>query len=166
MGRKKLPPWGKIGDGKPIERIKLGSGVPQFEKWADEEAKAEQFRRMRRVKEYYGIREEKGWRPWYDLAVALASERDPALTVVDAKPPRTDRTAPRMRGPEGVMLVEQIQCMREDYEALGVKQKLIALLAEHQQECSRYRHIPLKDLERMYYRALEYYDTTDKRKPK
>ena len=74
--KRKLPPWGDLFDGKPIERDPRRDpiyGGP------DKDALDEQFRRMCRLKEHYGI-ERSGW---YELALAIASELDASLTIDD-----------------------------------------------------------------------------------
>lgn len=63
--RRKLP-WTPLG--APIERMPVTG--------ADEIARRERFDRMIKLKEYYGIHGERGWEPWYQLAVAIASEFD------------------------------------------------------------------------------------------
>jgi hypothetical protein len=80
--RKRRPPWGGLLGGKPIkrqvwnfdERIDLG----------EEHVRRMQFFRMRLLKEHYNIigGDEypikgvvaAGWLPWYQLALAIASE--------------------------------------------------------------------------------------------
>jgi len=155
--KKKLPPWGDLGDGRPIERLfskELCSAERRFDELAEKDARSEQFKRMCRLKEHYGIQGESGWRPWYELALALASERDPALTIVDKRPPPTGKTAARWRGPEGLQLCTQIELMKREYEEAGKPvPTILALLAQHQQEYLRYSEMKLEDLDKAYYAA-------------
>jgi hypothetical protein len=121
---------------------------------------------MVRVKEHYHIEGETGWRPWYQLALALACNLDDALTTVDPAPPQKGKTAPKARSAEGLQLVKEIEALREDFEADGKAVSNLALLAQHQREIDRYRCMPLDKLERLYYRAKAFSDCTSKRRAK
>ena len=100
--RRRLP-WPRLGD--PIERRS------SYE-WSETEARDEQYRLLLKLKDHYGIEGENGWRPWYELAIAVVSEFDEGLQIVDYKAP-TGKTAPRWRGAEGLSLINEVKSLRE-----------------------------------------------------
>lgn len=155
MAKRKRPPWGDIL-GKPIERL-FPSEDEKNGRLAQQHAAAEQYQKMLRLKEHYGIEGESGWRPWYQLAVAIASELDEGLTIVNPLPQPSGKTARRWHGPEGQQLVTEIDVAKQEYIAAGKDITVLALLAEHQQMCPRYRQMTLQELERAYYRAKRYW---------
>lgn len=162
------PPWGKLADGKPIEdfgrtyhRVKVDdvSEVGHAKKEKNvrnefgESARQYQFKKMLLVKKYYGIEGESGWRPWYDLALAIASEFDPSLKIVDPIPEKTGKTAPRWRGTRGSLLIDEVA-------ALGGgkgRGKVLAVLQLLREMCpDRYRTYSLNVMEANYYSAVAY----------
>jgi hypothetical protein len=102
------PAWAELFERKPVERLPFGNGK--------EIAGADLYRRMIRLKEHFGIEGETGWRPWYQLAAAIAGERNPAFTIVDPEPAK-GRTAARWRGAEGLALVQHVEFETEDLRA-------------------------------------------------
>jgi hypothetical protein len=107
-------PWGQIL-GKPIERMFALSRVDELferEERRDEvrreieqKAFAEQFKKMCLLKQHYEIEGKTGWRPWYKLALAVASEFDDGLKILDPPLAPSGKTAPRWRGAEGQELL-------------------------------------------------------------
>lgn len=143
-------PWGKIL-GKPIERLVGHESL----------ALDEQFEKMRRLKQHYGIEGETGWRPWYQLALAIASELDDGLKIIDPPPTPTGRTAPRWRGAEGLQILAEIKALRG-----GGSITTHALLAELKELAHhRYSDMTLDELEKNYYEAKRFHNTT-KHNPK
>ena len=78
--------------------------------------------KMLRLKGYYGIfggdfdypikdLGPSDWVPWYKLALAIASELDESLKIVDAKP--RSKTAPRWRGGEGRVLLSLVKALSD-----------------------------------------------------
>jgi hypothetical protein len=76
--RRRLP-WPRLGE--PIERL-------HFE-WGEQFAREEQYRRMLKLKAHYGIEDDiegdgiEGWKALYELLVAVVSEFDDGLKIVD-----------------------------------------------------------------------------------
>jgi hypothetical protein len=109
--RRSRPPWGKLLGGKPIERqVDLG----------ESSLREEQHFRMRRLLHHYGIVghvprypiagfADTGWLVWYNLALAIASDLDDSLRIIDAKP--RGKTAPFWRGPEGRVLLDLVDAL-------------------------------------------------------
>lgn len=156
--RKKFPAWGPLGDGRPIERLfsqELCSREPRYAEWAEMDAKAEQFRRMCRVKEHYGIAGERGWRPWYELALALASKIDDSLMIVDLPPRPTHKTAKRWAGVEGKVFVEEIAAMRG--QVVDQDATMDTLIKKHQELFPRYRDMDFDSLKARYYDAVRHH---------
>jgi hypothetical protein len=150
MAIRERPLWGNILGGNPIERCWPHNdpiyGGPE------KDGLDEQFKRMCRLKEHYGI---SGW-GWYKLALALASELDRALTIVDPSPLPTGKTAKRWAGAEGKVLVMEIECMKAHHLAAGKKATVEELLAEH----PRYRDMDLDSLKSRYFDALRHHSPT------
>jgi len=161
MGRKPKRPWGdRLG--KPIERF-IRRDDPQHGEAAEKDAIAEQYRKMVRLKEHYGIEGETGWRPWYDLAVAVISEFDDGLKIIDPRPKPTHKKAAKWRGTEGLVLLNEIEALRESAEAeVGSKVCVEALLEEHQQLCPRYRGMKPATLKKNYFEALRHHGKSTK----
>ena len=149
---KSRAPWGEeLLGGKPIERL-----LPLDDSLGDvceKDATAEQYRRMCKLKEYYGIEGEAGWRPWFQLTLAIASQLDDALTIIDPLPNPTGKTAKRWTGAEGMQLIEEIKALKEGCEAAGKSCTDEALLVEHQELYDRYRKMPFEHLRANYYAA-------------
>lgn len=154
-------PWGNFL-GMPIERWFRRDDERQGEA-AERDAIAEQYRKMVRLKEHYGIEGETGWRPWYDLAVAVISEFDDGLKIIDPPPKPTDKKAARWRGFEGLVLLNEIEALRESVEAeVGKKVCVEALLTYHQELCQRYRGMKPAILKKNYYEALRHHRKSTK----
>lgn len=114
--RRLRPPWGDILGGKPIERYAWS-----FNKKIDlgeQTVQQEQYYKMLRLKRHYAIYGGdydypiKGvgpadWLPWYELALAIASELDHSLRIIDAA--RHGKTARRWRGPDGLALLQFVE---------------------------------------------------------
>jgi hypothetical protein len=139
--RRKLP-WPRLGD--PIDRL---AG------YADEDAQArrEQYRRMLTLKKHYQIEGENGAKPWYDLALAIASELDDGLKIVGSKytPPK-GKTSRRWRGTEGTALVDEVLALMDGGEAKSVP-KAVKMLQDLAPK--RYGSYDLKYLEDQFYIA-------------
>jgi hypothetical protein len=161
MGRKPKRPWGDLG--KPIERF-IRRDDERHGEAAQNDAFAEQYRKMCRLKkEQYGIEGETGWRPWYELALALALERDDGLKIIDPPPRRTDEKAAKWRGAEGLQFLDEIDAIREDMEAeVGHKVSDEAVLAEHQEACERYSKMKFETLKKNYYEAQRHHRKSTK----
>jgi hypothetical protein len=162
--RKRRPPWGGLLGGKPIkrqvwnfdERIDLG----------EEHVRRMQFFRMRLLKEHYNIiggDDEypiKGvvaadWLPWYQLALAIASEFDESLKIIDA--PRPRKTARRWRGLEGYVLLQFVN----DYRRASPGKSVQWYLAQLRRRSPKgYGSIPLRTLVVKYQEAKRYWDAT------
>ena len=126
--RRPHPPWGDILGGKPIERHYWHLNE-RLERRGDL-VQQEQFLRMLRLKEHYQIPggnyeypikglASADWVPWYELALAIASEFDDSLKIVDAGP--RGRTAPRWRGLEGRVLLLQVEATRRAFPHRSVR---------------------------------------------
>jgi hypothetical protein len=100
--RRKLP-WPYLGS--PIERI-LSLG---FEGSADI-ARKQQHRRMLKLKKHYHIEGEDG-DAWYRLAIAIVSEFDDGLKIVDQKQP--DKKD--WKGADGYVLVNMVEEVQRRY---------------------------------------------------
>jgi hypothetical protein len=92
-------PWPRLG--KPIERFGFD--------WSEQDARQEQYRRMLRLKAHYGIEGESGWKPWYELVVAIVSEFDDGLKIVDWKAPK----GRRWKGADGQVLLAEVLALKE-----------------------------------------------------
>ena len=160
--RRPGPPWGRLFGG-PLERhvfirgekIDLGDELREF-----------QYSRMHALLDHYGIvghvppypngLADRSWWCWYELALAIASELDDSLKIVDGLPP--GKTAARWRGLEGAELIRLVDtlkkvrpnrsirwCIRE------VQQKILA---------NSYGRMPLDQLVVRYYEAKRHHLTT------
>ena len=114
-------PWPRLG--KPIERpLSRPYSNKEYEEWSEGLARKWQYERMLQIKKHYGIEGERGWEPWYNLVVAIVSEFDDGLKIVDTKVPNK----PRWKGADGyslVKLVEVIQAedrTRSERDCLGI----------------------------------------------
>jgi hypothetical protein len=158
------PPWGKLLGGKPIERytylfdekIALGEGF----------MRQEQHRKMQRLLRHYGIVgrvprypiagfEDASWLVWYNLALAIASELDDSLHIIDAKP--RAKTAPRWRGLEGRLLLRLVDVLRKRRPRRSVRWCLHRLQTAHPSSWGR---MTLAQLVVRYYEAKRYHRTT------
>jgi hypothetical protein len=121
-GRRKLrAPWGNILGGKSIVRHTF-----MFDKridFGEDALRLLQYVRMLELKRHYQIQGGdhgfpiKGlapapWLPWYQLALAIASDLDDSLKIVGAQ--SRSKTSRRWRGGlEGMMLLELVEFWKE-----------------------------------------------------
>jgi len=130
-------PWGGLL-GKPIERLPpslmdgLCDGKTEDEQNAirsdeDRRVQALQLEKMLKLLRHYGIAETVGWRPWYELALKIASALDDGLKIVDPPQNRQSKTGSRRRGVAGKVRVEPVAAVQP-----GPDVKLLAVLAELQ----------------------------------
>ena len=117
--RRPRPPWGKLLGGKPIERHAF---IRDEKLDLDEESLREkQYLKMQGLFHHYGIvghvplypegLADMSWWCWYQLALAIASELDGSLKIVDELP--RGKTAARWRGFEGAELIRLVDTMRK-----------------------------------------------------
>jgi len=118
--RKRRAPWGNILGGKPIVRHAF-----MFDRRIDlseDTLRRLQYVKMVELKRHYQIQGGehdfpiKGlapapWLPWYELALAIASELDDSLKIADAPPP--GKTARRWRGIQGEVLLDLVDLCKE-----------------------------------------------------
>ncbi len=148
MGRKPKRLWGDML-GKPIERkwrrgyLKKTPALAEIADLYEKKSFADQYRKMCRLKEHYGAD------GWYALALAIASEIDDGLKIIDPPPRRTDKTAPRW-DKEGEYLLELVDCLREEE---GGEAKLEYLLMKLQKLSDRYGKMKLSTLKTRYHEA-------------
>jgi hypothetical protein len=161
--RRLRPPWGNILGGEPIERegwlfnerIDLG----------DEFVREQQHVKMLRLLSHYRIVgnhdypvqgvDTKGL-TWYQLALAIATDLDDSLKVVDAPPP--SKTAARWRGPEGLFLVRLVNAIRESRP----KKSIRWCLNELRKRSSGLAKMPLSQLEVRYHEAKKHFAATER----
>ena len=98
--RRKLP-WPALGN--PIECSNA--------EWSQTEVEAEQYRRMLKLKEHFGIEGETGWKPWYSLALVIASKFDEGLRITPYLE-RKGKTAPRWTGAFWEQLKAEVAAVR------------------------------------------------------
>jgi hypothetical protein len=153
VARKKAkipPPWGDILGGKPIERWCRRDDETDGQ-LAQKDALDEQFRRMCVLREHYGINKGLGW---HKLALAIASELDDSLKIIDPPPRPAHKTARKWAGWEGALLVDEIEAMRQQYRtAAGKKLTNEQLLAKHQLSGK----MDFDSLKSRYYDARRYH---------
>jgi hypothetical protein len=136
--RRKLP-WPSLGDPIP------SSGY----EWSKQQAEAEQYNRMLKLKDHFKIEGNVGGKPWYALALAVAAKFDEGLRIIPHAEPN-GQTAPRWKGSHYRQLraeVDAIQrhnpdkserwCVRQEFELLP------------------HRYGDLPDFETFYKRYLE-----------
>jgi hypothetical protein len=162
-GKRRLrPPWGKLLGGKPIPRFAWN-----FNNKIDlsEAAQLVQHANMRRLLEYYGIKGsipsypiagvgKADWLPWYELALAIASDLDDSLRIIDPGPP--GKTSPRWRGLEGLILLELVDAHRAVYPRRSVRWCIIQL----RNRVREYRQMSLNQLVVRYYEAKRHHNAT------
>ena len=162
--RRSRPPWGKLLGGKPIQRhtylfdekIALDEGF----------LRQEQHRKMQRLLRHYGIVGpvpgypiagfgDTGWLVWYNLALAIASELDDSLHIIDAKP--RGKTAPRWRGLEGRLLLRLVDLLRKRTPRRSVRWCLRRLQTVHP---STWGRMTLDQLVVRHHEAKRYHRIT------
>jgi hypothetical protein len=162
--RRSRPPWGKLLGGKPIERhyYLFDEKIAFTEGFIHQE----QHRKMQRLLRHYGIVGhvprypvagfgDTGWLVWYNLALAIASELDDSLHIIDAKP--RGKTAPRWRGLEGHLLLRLVNALRESRPRRSVRWCLSRLRTAHP---SGWGRMPLGQLLVRYHDAKRYHRIT------
>ena len=154
--RRRRRPWGNLLGGKPIERSAY-FGAEKVD--LEDTARLIQYEMMVSLVRHYGIRgpvptypfagvgDVGGWL-WYQLALAIASELDDSLKIIDAK--RPGKTAPRWRGVEGRVLVRQIEALRKIRPHRSFGWCLYQLRAKFP---TYYGAIPSHQLKARYYEA-------------
>ena len=118
--RRPRPPWGKLLGSKPIERHRFvrDEKIDLGEEFTQEV----QYLRMLLLRDHYGIGGpvprypvaglvDPSWLCWYKLALAIASELDDSLKIVDGRPP--GKTAARWCGAEGAELIRLVDMLRK-----------------------------------------------------
>ena len=164
--RRQRPPWGDLLGGKPIERQiwMFGDRI----EWGEKSLGEEQFSRMLRLKEHYGMVgghnpppttgvAPPDWLPWYELALRIASDLDDSLKIVDVSPPV--RTAARWRGPEGALLVRLVNAIRENRSKPKKPSVRWCLLVLRKKSPGLTEMSP-SELEARYYDAKKRFGTT------
>jgi len=150
MGRKRKRLWGDML-GKPIERLwrrdyfKKTPALAGMADLSEKKSFVDQYRKMCRLKEHYGAD------CWYALALAIASEIDDGLKIIDPPPRRTDKTAPRWDEAGRKYVLEIVDCLREEE---GGEAKLEYLLMKMQQlSPDHYGKMKLSTLKTRYHEA-------------
>jgi hypothetical protein len=164
--RRPRPPWGKLLGGKPTERHVF---IRDEKIDLDEEFLRErQYFRMHALLQHYGIvghvplypkgLADRSWWPWYELALAIASELDDSVKIVDG-PPR-GKTAARWRGLEGTELIRLVDMIKR------VKNRSVRWCLREVQKMfpTSYGQMPLDQLVVRYHEARRHHRTT-KRAP-
>ena len=105
---------------------------------------------MLALKEHYRIEGESGWKPWYTLALAIASNFDDGLKIVDFKSAPPAKTQKRWRGVAGLVLLKEVQAALDSGDAKTVVEALGVLKDEMPQ---KYGHYDLRYLENQFYIA-------------
>src|SRR5215471_1023727 len=160
--RRRRPPWGKLFAGKPLarhiflhgERIDVSDTIQKV-----------QYIRMHALLDHYGIvghvppypngLADRSWWCWYELALAIASELDDSLKIVDGLPP--GKTAARWRGLEGAELIRLVDWFRKSKPKWSVPQcvqKVQKLFP------ANYGRMPLDQLVVRYHEAKRHHRTT------
>ena len=169
--RRQSPPWGNLLGGKPIERCDFVGGKKLD--LGDGFAQGMQYRKMRRLMHHFGIVSsfplpvypiagvaDASWWPWYRLALAIASELDDSLKVVDGYP--RGKTAARWRGDEGALLLELVDYHRQKRPGCSIRWYLRRLQTVPP---NFYGQMPLDELVVRYHEARRHHRGT-KRAPK
>ena len=161
--RRPRPPWGGILGGKPIkryawsfnEKIDLGEQM----------VRQLQYDKMLQLKEHYGIYGgdndypiigvgRADWLPWYELALAIASELDNSLRIIDAA--RHGKTARRWRGLDGLKLLQLVEAHQNFFPNRSVRWSLEQL----RKRLPGFPQLPLNQLVARYYEAKRHHRTT------
>ena len=134
--RRKLP-WPSLGDPIPC------SGY----EWSKQQAEAEQYNRMLKLKDHFKIEGNVGGKPWYALALAIGAKFDEGLRII---PQPNGQTAPRWKGAHYRQLraeVDAIQRQNPDKRERWCVRQVFELLP--------YRYGDLADFETFYKRYIE-----------
>jgi hypothetical protein len=163
--RRRRPPWGKLLHGMPLERHILYRGK-RLHRGDELFLREMQYWRMQALLPYYGIvghvppypkgLADRSWWCWYELALAIASESDDSVKIVDG--PRPGKTAARWRGDEGAELIRLVELIRKARPSRSVRW----CLREVQQKIDpdSYGRMPLDQLVARYYEAMKHHRTT------
>ena len=161
--RRRRPPWGKLLSGKPIKRHVF---IRDDKLDLDEEFTQErQYLRMLLLRDHYGFGGpvprypvaglvDPSWLYWYKLALAIASELDDSLKIVDGLP--RGKTAARWRGLEGAQLIRLVDMIKKGKPNWSVRR----CLTKVQQLFPNYGRIPLKQFANRYHEARKHQRTT------
>ena len=160
--RRPGPPWGRLFGG-PLERHVFIRGEKID---LGDELRETQYLRMHALLEHYGIvghvppypkgLADRSWWCWYELALAIASELDDSLEIVDGRPP--GKTAARWRGAEGAELIRWVDILRK----VNPKRSINWCLQQVQRRIfpNSYGRMSLKELVVRYYEARKHHRTT------
>jgi hypothetical protein len=160
---RRQPPWGKLL-GKPVERCATYSWDHEgVRREIEQLATAEQFDKMVKLKEHYGIDGVTGWRPWYTLALRLAEELDDAIKIIDAPPRPTGKTAKKWRGVHGVALLRHVEEFRPS-SIDGSDESALYELRKYMPDT--YGKMPFRGLRRAYYDAQKHHPSEKQPKQK
>jgi hypothetical protein len=162
--RRRCAPWGKLLGGKPTERHTF-MGDERID--LDEEYLRErQYFAMQFLLQHYGIvgnvplypkgLADRSWWGWYELALAMASELDDSLKIVDSRPP--GKTAPRWRGAEGASLIRSVDTLKKVKPNRSIR--LCLRLVRQKVAPNSYGQMTLEELEARYYEARRHRRTT------
>ena len=160
--QRRRPPWGNILGGKPIEsqawffndKIDLG----------DEFVRQQQYDKMRRLATHYQINGDleypvKGIDSsrlgWYQLALAIASDLDDSLKIVDAPSPA--KTTARWRGPQGLFLLRIVDAIRKTRPEKSIRW----CLNEFRKRTPGLAQMPLDQLVVRYQEARTHFAATE-----
>jgi hypothetical protein len=162
--RRRRAPWGRLFGGKPIERhIFIGGERIDLD---DELLQESQYVAMQSLLQHYGIvghvpfypkgLADRSWWCWYQLALAMASEQDDSLKIVDGRPP--GKTVPRWRGAEGASLIRLVDALKRAKPNRSIRW----CLQEVQKKVipNSYGGMTLDELEARYYDARRHHHTT------
>jgi len=159
--RRPRPPWGKLLGGKPIERRVL---IRDDKLDLDEESRERQYLKMQGLFHHYGIvgyvplypkgLADRSWWPWYELALAIASELDDSVKIVDGRP--RGKTAVRWRGLEGTELIRLVETVKR------LKNRPVQWCLREVQKMfpTSYGQMPLDQLVVRYHEARRHQRTT------
>ena len=158
-------PWGGAF-GKPIEDLSCRFTEDRDEalrRQLSQDARGQQYEKMLQLKKRYAIEGDTGWRPWYELALAIASEFDQGFKIVDAPPAKGGKTARKWRGGAfGVQLVTEVEMARntlgKDVKVLSILRQILASAPK------RFGKMTLNHLEKIYYDAVRYIEATKQNK--
>jgi hypothetical protein len=116
--------------------------------WAEKFVRRQRYERMLELKKYYRIKGEDA-NAWYELAVAVASEFDDGLKIVDYKPP----TRRSWKGANGYQLVQEVQALKETTKLRTDLECLRYIKAEQ----TNYNDMPLPELVARYAEAKKHH---------
>jgi hypothetical protein len=162
--RRRPPPWGKLPIGRPIERhVFMGDEKLDLD---EESLRERQYFKMHALLQHYGIGgpvppypkglADRSWWCWYQLALAIASELDDSLKIVDGRPP--GKTAPRWRGAEGANLIRLVDTLKRVKPNRSIRWCL--RVVQKKVMPNSYGRMTLDELEARYYEAIRHHCTT------